>query len=105
LEDSYLDGDLGKDRYLIRRDQILAELAEIQEGLATRLQPAMPDLDELFAIADTITVENLDDEAWRDIIEGMVEKVVIEGTGKQSLAAIKVHWKPAFESLIDLTGC
>jgi hypothetical protein len=104
LEDSYLDGDIGKDRYLTRRDEILAQLAEIKEALAIQPKVVDADLDQLFAIADAITVETLDDQAWRDIIEGMVDRIIIEGTGdgRKSPPTIKVVWKPAYEPLFTL---
>jgi site-specific DNA recombinase len=104
LEDSYLDGDIGKDRYLTRRDEILTQLAEIKEALAIQPKAVNVDLDQLFAIADAITVETLDDQAWRDIIEGMVDRVIIEGTGdgRKSPPTIKVVWKPAYEPLFTL---
>ena len=42
--------------------------------------PVAPDLTHLFAVADSITVDSLDNEAWREIIEGMVGRIIIEGS-------------------------
>ena len=36
-----------------------------------------PNIDGLIAIAETIAVEDLDDQAWREIVEDMVEKIVV----------------------------
>jgi site-specific DNA recombinase len=102
LEDSYLDGDIGKDRYLTRRDEILTQLAEIKEALAIQPKAVTLDLNQLFDIADAITADTLDDQAWRDIIEGMVERVIVEGTGdgRKSRSIIKVIWKEAYAPLL-----
>jgi site-specific DNA recombinase len=104
LEDSYLDGDIGKDRYLARRDEILAQLAEIKEVLAIQPKVVNIDLDQLFAVADAITVDTLDDQAWRDIIEGIVDRIIIEGTGdgRKSPPTIKVLWKEAYAPLFAI---
>ena len=94
LEDSYLDNDLSRDRYLTRRDEIIAQLEEVKGQLAERPTTITPDLKQLFAIADAITVDSLDDQAWRELIEGMVSRIVIDGRD------IKVEWKPGYESMI-----
>jgi site-specific DNA recombinase len=104
LEDSYLDKDLSRDRYLTRRDEILDQLEEIKGQLAERPTSIAPDLKQLFAIADAITVETLDDEAWRDIVEEMIDRIIIAGTGdgRKSPSIIKVVWKPAYEPLFTM---
>lgn len=104
LEDAYLDGDIFKDRYFQKRDEILGQLAEIKEALAIRPRAAMPDLDQLFAIAESIAIETLDDLAWREIIEGMVDRVTVEGDGdgRKNPPVIRVVWKPEYEPLIAM---
>ena len=104
LEDRYLDGDLSQERYLVRRDEILAKLQEIQASKLSNPAPVAPNLTHLFTIADSITVESLDDEAWREIIEGMVDRIVIEGAdgdGRKAPASIRVEWKAEFQHLLD----
>jgi hypothetical protein len=36
----------------------------------------------------------LDDQAWRELVEGMVSRIVIEERD------IRVEWKPEYESMI-----
>jgi site-specific DNA recombinase len=98
LEDDYLDRTISKERYLKRRDEILAQLEEIRGQLAAKPHLALPDVEQVLAIADTITLDTLDDLAWRDIIEGMVDRIVIEDH------EIKVIWKPAYEPLLNLVA-
>ena len=107
LEDRYLDGDLSQERYLIRRDEFMAQLKEIQKDLATKPQPVLPDIDRVFSIAESITMEDLDDQAWRDIIEAMVDRISIEGSatktdGRRSPATIRVLWKREYEPLLGM---
>jgi len=109
LEDRYLDGDLSQERYLIRRDEFMAQLKEIQKDLATKPQPVLPDIDRVFSIAESITMEDLDDQAWREIIEAMVDRISIEGSatktdGRRSPATIRVLWKSEYEPLLALAG-
>ena len=89
------------------RDDITAQHREIQEQLATKPHLVSPDIDQVFAIAESITLDALDDQAWRDIIEAMVDRIVIDRRlgdtdGRIAPASITVLWKPEFESL--LTG-
>jgi site-specific DNA recombinase len=102
LEDSYLDGDIARDRYLIKRNEILAQLADLKEAAHPQRESAS--LDELFALADavdiidgaiTIAGEAVSDQWWRDIIEGLVERIVIDGR------EIKVEWKPIFRGVLE----
>jgi hypothetical protein len=104
LEDSYLDNDLSRDRYLVRRDEIMTQLEEIKTKLEERPTVITPDLKQLFAISESITVDTLDDQAWRDIIEGMVDRIVIEGTGdgRKSPPSIKAEWKPEYAPLLNM---
>ena len=109
LEDQYLDADLSRDRYLIRRDEITAELREIQGQLAEQPKIVVPDIEPVLAIAESITLGTLDDQAWRQIIEAMVDRIVIEGPsteadGRRSPAAIRVVWKPEYELLLALVA-
>ena len=67
--------------------------------------PVAPDLTHLFAVADSITVDSLDDEAWREIIEGVVDRIVIEGAGGDGRtfpSNIRVEWKAEFEPLLEM---
>jgi site-specific DNA recombinase len=98
LEDDYLDRTISKERYLKRRGEIMAQLEEIRGQLAAKPHLALPDVEQVLAIADTITLDTLDDQAWRDIVESMVGRIVIEGHD------IKVMWKPAYEPLLNLVA-
>jgi hypothetical protein len=102
LEDAYLDRAIGKDRYLTKRDDILGQMNDIKAATATQPKTVTVDLDQLFAIADTLSVETLDDQAWREIVENMVDRVVIEGEGdgRKDPAKITVIWKPEYAPLI-----
>lgn len=103
LEDSYLDGDIRKDRYIAKRDEILGQLEEIKAHLSDIPKAAAPDIDNLIAIAETIAVGDLDDQAWREIVENMVDRIVIEGTGgdgRKAPATVRVEWKAEYAGLI-----
>ncbi|HZA21039.1 MAG TPA: recombinase zinc beta ribbon domain-containing protein, partial [Dehalococcoidia bacterium] len=104
LEDSFLDGDITRDRYLTRRDEITAQLEDVRSQLAARPHLALPVTDQLFAIAESITVDTLDDQVWRDIIEGIVDRIVIDGAGdgRKSPPTIKVEWKPEYAPLLNM---
>jgi hypothetical protein len=95
LEDSYLDGDITRDRYISKRDEIMAELASLKP---VQPQAPAPDLDSLFALADALEGEPPDNQEWREIIEGMVDRVIIQGHD------IRVVWKDAFEPLFGMTA-
>jgi site-specific DNA recombinase len=106
LEDSFLDGDLSRDRYLTRRDEIMGQLEEVRAQLAERPHLALPDMEQIFAIVDALGAEPPDDLEWREIVEGMVERVVIEGerggsNGRAEQGTVKVIWKPDFAPLLD----
>jgi hypothetical protein len=66
----------------------------------------LPDMEQFFALADALEGDPPDDQEWREIIEGLVDKVVIEGSGdgRKSQATIKVIWKPEFKSLLETTS-
>ena len=104
LEDRYLDGDLSQERYLVRRDEILAKLQELRAQLPEQPRQVLPDIDQVFSIAESITLDTLDDQAWRDIIEAMLDRVTIEGSGdgRKNPPEIKVLWKPEYEPLIAM---
>jgi DNA invertase Pin-like site-specific DNA recombinase len=91
LEDAYLDGDIPRERYLVKRDEIMGQLQEVQAQLAAKPHLALPDMDQLFALANALEGEPPDDLEWRDIIEGTVDRIVIEGRN------VKVEWKPGYE--------
>jgi hypothetical protein len=53
------------------------------------------------AIADghvTIAGEAVSDQWWRDVIEGVVDRITIEGH------AVRVQWKDTFSPLFGLTA-
>jgi site-specific DNA recombinase len=98
LEDAMLDGDIPKKRYRVRRDEIASQVKELQAQLAARPNLALPDLDGLFALADALADQPPDDEEWRQIIVGTVERIVISGRD------IVVEWKPSFKPLLEMTN-
>ena len=108
LEDGYFDEEISKDRYLRRRDEYLKTLEELESQIGTL--PPLPrvDIQPILGIIDAITWDALDDQAWREIIEGMVDRIVIEESAKTDgclvPAAIKVLWKPEYEPLLGLKG-
>jgi site-specific DNA recombinase len=104
VEDSFLDGAMDRERYLTRRDEIKSQLDEVKAQLTARPQMALPNVEQFFALADavdivegaiTIAGEAVSDQWWRDVIEGLVEKVVIE------VRNIRVVWKDAFMPLME----
>jgi site-specific DNA recombinase len=106
LEDAFLDGDIPKERYRVRRDEIAGQVKELQNQLAARPHLAPPDMEQLFALADavdivegTITVagEAVSDQWWRDVIEGVVDRIVIEAHD------VRVEWKETFKPLFGLS--
>jgi site-specific DNA recombinase len=103
LEDAYLDGDIVKDRYRARRDELTSQINELQAQLAAKPRLVLPDLEQFFALADALEGDPPDDQEWREIIEGLVDRVVIEGSGdgRKSPPTIKVIWKPEFAPLLE----
>jgi site-specific DNA recombinase len=99
LETAWLDDDIGKDRYLLNREKINDELTVIKRRLLERPAPVQTDVNGLLAIAEGITVSNMDDGAWRQIVEGLVESIQIVGSNHKKQANVKVVWKPGFESI------
>jgi site-specific DNA recombinase len=94
LEDAYLDGDIPRDRYRARRDELTSQIKDLQRQLTERPHLALPDLDQLFTLADALGDEPLDDGEWRHVLEGVVEKVVINDRN------IEVIWKKTFVTLL-----
>ena len=89
LEDAYLDGILDKERYLARRGELPKQIQQAREQLDNLHKVEKVDLVQLYGIVETVTFrdgentidgETLDRQAWRLIIEGLVERVVIHGT-------------------------
>jgi site-specific DNA recombinase len=95
LEDAYLDGEIAKERYRARRDDLMGQIEELKGQLSARPQVVLPDLDAFFAMADALAGEPPNDEEWRDIIVGAVDRIVIEGHD------IRVVWKDAFVPLLE----
>jgi site-specific DNA recombinase len=103
LEDGYFDEVISRDRYLTRRDEILVQIADINSSLGARARPVSVDFDQLYALAESITIETLDDQSWRALVESMVERIVIEdtGDGRKDPPKINVHWKPEYVPIIN----
>jgi site-specific DNA recombinase len=96
LEDDYLDRAISKERYVAKRDEIMAQLEEIRKQLAAKPHLALPDVQQLFELGDALAGEPPDDQEWRKIAEGVVDRIVIDGHD------IKVIWKPDFAPLFAL---
>ena len=96
LENALLDGLIQPSRYTIRRDELIADLKDIELRLTTMPQPVMPDLERLFTILDAITWENLDDEAWRELLEMLINKVTLKDD------EATVDWRPICQPLISV---
>ena len=61
-------------------------------------------MEQLFAIAESININNLDTQAWRQLVAGMVDRIVIEnpsdGHKNPPTIVVQVQWKSEYESLI-----
>jgi site-specific DNA recombinase len=102
LEDGWLDGAISKQRYLARRDEIEVELSEIKRQLTERPAQSPTDVSGVLSIAEGLTVADLDNTAWRDIIEGLVDKIEIVGEKRKKRATVRVHWREGFEAVKEL---
>ena len=113
IEDAYLDGILDKERYLVRRGELPKLIQQAKAHLDNLPKVEQVDLDQLFAVADSVTTvegavtvngEPLDNQAWREIVGGLVDRVTIDGSGdgRKNPPAIKVLWKPEYEPLIAM---
>lgn len=103
LENAYLDGDLTRDRYRIRRDEITVRAKDLSSQLQDTPEPVIINMGQLFAIAEGISVDDLDSEAWRDLVVGMVDRIVIssgEDDGRKAPATVEVVWKPEYAALM-----
>ena len=96
LEDAYLDGDIPRDRYRSRRDELTSQIKDLRAQLAARPHLALPSVQQLFELADALAGEPPDDQEWREIFEGVVDRIVIDGHD------IKVIWKPDFAPLLAM---
>ena len=94
LEDMYLAGDFARDRYIVQRDRISSQIAQAREQSVERPPAAPIEVTQLFELAANIGVEDMDNAAWRSIIEGMVEGIVIHGRD------IEVSWKAEYVGLV-----
>ena len=115
LEDAYLDGVLDKERYLARRGELPKQIQQAKSQLDNLPKVQQVNVDQLFAVADSVTIvegavtvngEPLDNQAWREIIGGVVDRIVIEESantdGRSAPAAIKVLWKSEYQPLIAM---
>jgi site-specific DNA recombinase len=103
------DGEMSREQYAKLRAEYEPQIKELQAQLAARPRLALPDIDQFFAIADALDGEPPDDQEWRDIVEGMVDRVVIEGErsgsqGRAEQGTIKVVWKPSYEPLLNIVN-
>jgi site-specific DNA recombinase len=96
LEDAFLDGDIAKDRYRARRDELTSQIKELESQLAARPHLALPDMEAIFSLALSYTPETLNDAGWRVIIEEVVDRVVIEAH------EVRVEWKETFKPLFTI---
>ena len=94
LEDTLLDGLIESGRYVKRRDEIPGELIETEQQQAAFPKLAPPDLDPVFSILDNTTWEDLDRDAWRDIIEVLADRVVLMER------EVRIQWKPICQPLL-----
>jgi hypothetical protein len=100
-EDMVADGDMPRARFIQRRDEVLPQIAEIRAQLGARPHLPMPDPEQFFVMADALAGEPPDDEEWREIIEGLVDRILIEKVGGDSHGAkVTILWKPEFASLV-----
>jgi len=97
LEDGWMDGIVSKARYVERRDQIEAELKDIRRQIEATPAPVQADASKVLAMAEKLTVDDLDDGAWRELVEALVEKILVHGKSQGRRAYIEVVWKPAFQ--------
>jgi site-specific DNA recombinase len=98
-EDMVADGEMPRERFAQRRDEVLPRIKELQAKLEERPHLALPDIDQLFAIADAIAsdvVTNWDQQSWREMVEGVLEKIIINDHD------IKVDWKPEFATMLQM---
>jgi septal ring factor EnvC (AmiA/AmiB activator) len=98
LEDAMLDGEISKERYRVRRDDLLGQIQELRPQVDQRPQVVAPDLDQLFALSDALAGEPLDDIEWREVVAGTVERIVINGRD------IDVQWQDSFKPLLEMTN-
>jgi hypothetical protein len=93
------DYELSREEYAKLRAEYEPQINELKAQLAARPHLALPDVEQLFAIADAIAsdvVTNWDQQSWREMLEAVVERVIIEGHD------IRVEWKPEFASLLSV---
>lgn len=92
LEDAYLDEAISRDRYLSRRNGVLAEIDEVKAMLQAKPAALPPDMERFFAAVDSLNGQRPDDGEWREIITEMVDRVVV---GKR----LSVVWREAYRPL------
>jgi hypothetical protein len=90
------DGEMSREQYAKLRAEYEPQIKELQAQLAARPHLALPDMEQFFAIADALEGVPPDDGEWREIIEGVLDRVVIEGH------AIRVVWQEWFKPLLAL---
>lgn len=103
LEDTYLDGDIVVSRYRKKRDELSSNIKELKGQLEAKPRLILPDVDQLFSIAENISIADLDQQSWREIILAMVEKIVISSVGsdgRKTPAIVTVQWKSEYAGLM-----
>jgi hypothetical protein len=96
LENALLDGLIPPGRYIVRRDQLMAELRKIEVSLSQVAAVPRAEYDGLFSILDDIEWDDLDDEGWREILEPLVDRVII--TERE----VAIDWLPICRPLLAL---
>jgi site-specific DNA recombinase len=94
LEDKYLDGDISRERYIVRRDEIATELEQVQSEIASIPRAVKVDLTATFEMLDSIDPDNLDEQEWRELLQTFVKRVTWNN------GVIEIEWKPQFETLL-----
>jgi site-specific DNA recombinase len=99
------DGEITREEYAKARAEVEPRIKELQAQLAARPHLALPDVEQFLALADaldivdgavTIAGEAVSDQWWRDVVEGSVAGIVVDGR------EIQVEWKPSFKGLLEM---
>ena len=94
-EEMYADAEMSRDRYLDQRGTLEPQIQALEVQLTERPRLALPDIEQFFAMADALEGQPPDNEEWREIVGGMVDRIIISGHD------IRVEWKEAFAGLLE----
>ena len=98
LKNALLDSLIQPGRYAVHRHKITTELQEIDHSLAQTTLASRPEFNELFAILDIITWNELDEEGWRELLETLVDRAVITDRD------VAVKWLPICQPLLAMSA-